>query len=190
MRQSLDSRATRGLVSRSTAEEQPKQNDHRNRHAKQPQQKSSSHHFLLKIYRGENARCRSRFLRGKEACVQERFMILEFPGATIRFETARSRRGRPPRALRHCRRQNGGCASAAIRFHACRQETARPLGLPAGSSDGGRARRSCARPTNGRCSASRTTAPPAASVRPSATARSSADRASGRRPCCRRAAAG
>jgi hypothetical protein len=30
------------------AEEQPQQNDHRNRHAQQPQQDSSSHHFLLK----------------------------------------------------------------------------------------------------------------------------------------------
>ena len=46
------------------------------------------------------------------------------------------------------------------------------------------------RPTSGRCSASRSTARPAASDRPSATARSNADPASGRTPCCRRAAGG
>src|SRR5436190_22287229 len=52
-------------VMRSVAEEQPQQNDHRNRHAKQPKQNSSSHHFLL-MHRGENARSRGQFLRGKE----------------------------------------------------------------------------------------------------------------------------
>ena len=176
-------------VMRSVAEEQPQQNDHRNRHAKQPKQNSSSHHFLL-MHRGENARSRGQFLRRKEALAKERFMILEFPRATIRSETASSRRGRLPRALQCLRRQNGGCASAAIRFHSSGQETARPLWSRADSSDGGRARRNCTRPTSGRCSASRTTAPPAASVRPSATARSNADPASARRPCCRRAAAG
>jgi hypothetical protein len=44
--------------------------------------------------------------------------------------------------------------------------------------------------TSGRCSASTARAPPAASDRLSAAARSSAGRASGRRPCCRRAAGG
>jgi hypothetical protein len=75
-------------------------------------------------------------------------------------------------------------------FQSCRWETARPRVSPAGSPDDGRARRSWTMPTSGRCSASRSTAPPAASVRPSATVRSNADPVSARRPCCRRAAAG
>src|SRR5205823_14495313 len=71
-------------VMRSVAEKQPQQNDHRNRHAKQPKQNSSSHHLLL-THRGENARCRGQFLRGKEASAKERFMVLEFPRATSRW---------------------------------------------------------------------------------------------------------
>jgi hypothetical protein len=37
------------FVGRSVAEEQPQQNDHRNRHAQQPQQDSSSHHLPPQI---------------------------------------------------------------------------------------------------------------------------------------------
>jgi len=163
MRQSPDSCVTRRLagVSRSAAEEQPQQNDHRNWHAQQPQQKSFSHRILLKCNRGVNARCRGRFLCGKEAGAKERFTIPEW----------RLRVGR----------HSLSCVADGNGASACSRD---------GSSDGGRARRNCTGLTSGQCSASRTTALPAASDRPSAIARSNADPASARRPCCRRAAAG
>ena len=92
---------------RSAAEEQPQQNDHRDRHAQQPKQNSSSHVRLL----------------------------------------------------------NSSLSQATTRRE--------------GRDGSGRSRKA---PTSVRCSASTTTARPAASARPSAAARSSADRASARRP--------
>ena len=165
MRQSPDLCVTRRLagVSRSAAEEQPQQNDHRNWHAQQPQQKSSSHHILLKM--------QSRSERAMPWPVPVRKRSWREGTFSSNFAEWRLRVGR--HSLSRVPDGNGA-------FRMSR----------AGRSDGGRARRNCTGLTSGRCSASRTTAPPAASDRPSATARSNADRASARRPCCRRAAAG
>ena len=181
-------------LNRSASEKQPQQNNHRDWHTQQPKQNSSSHYrLLIFLVREDNARDSDRFLfsagfRYLRAFARSR--VSEFRRATIRFETASSRSCRRPRALQHSRRRPRGCASSAIRPRTCRKETARPLSPRGGSWDGGRARRISTMPTSDRCSASTATAPLGASARPSATARSNADPASERRPCCRRAVAG
>ena len=51
-------------LSRSAAEEQPQENDHRDRHAKQPEQKSSSHPTPPPfLFRRDNAEGEGRFRR-------------------------------------------------------------------------------------------------------------------------------
>jgi hypothetical protein len=94
-----DIQVMRSCVSRSVAEEQPQQNDHWNRHAQQPKQYSSSHHLLLKIYSRRKRIMPWLVPTDKTGQAEERFTILEFPRATIQFETASSRRDRPLRGL-------------------------------------------------------------------------------------------
>jgi len=53
--------AKRNCFLTSAAEEQPQQKDHWNRHAKQPEQKSSSHVSLLEFDRFKNSETEVRF---------------------------------------------------------------------------------------------------------------------------------
>ena len=115
----------------------------------------------------------------KEAHARNVSMISEFPGATSPI--SKQRVAVAVDRLAHFGVDVVGMAAARQPPFAFmrRQETARPPCHRAGSwmAD---VHEEAVQVTSGRCSASRSTAPPAASDRPSATARSNADPASAR----------